>query len=126
VEEHWKGKNVDLSQLAQQILLFFTKKGFTTSLHKKADDKYIVIATPQPSHGIAENIEVCISGKSDDFSIKFKAGSHSQAYVRYGPLLNLVGLGFLVLKGLRSLEKIEKIEKQFWIFVDGAIWQLTD
>lgn len=125
MEDRWKGKKVNLSRLSEQILYFFTKKNFTASLQKKKDT-HIVVATPQPFHGIAENIEVYIEGRPDDFSIKFAAGSHSRAYVRYGSLLNLVGFGFFVMKGLRSLEEIEKLEKNFWIYVDETIWQLSD
>ena len=124
MEDRWRGKNIDLSTLSERIVYFFTRKEFTASLHKRGQE-YVIVATPQPFHGIAENIEVYISGTPDDFLVKFDAGSHSQAYVRYGTLLSLIGLGLFVSKGLRSLEQIEKLEKEFWIYVDETIWHLA-
>lgn len=125
VEEHWKGKNVDLPSLSDCIVRFFAERGFSTSLQKK-DNEYLVVAAPQSFHDIAEKIRIHVLGSPDDFSVKLVAGSHSRALVRYGTFFSLVGTGFLVPKGLKSIEEIEKLEKEFRIYVDNTVWQLTN
>jgi hypothetical protein len=123
VKSRYKGKNVDLSLLSERVVKFFIEKEFTTSLRKEKE-KYVIVATPQMFHGIAENINVEVSGGADDFTVTFDAGSHSRGFVILGNILALFGAGFFVLKGIKSLEEIEKLEKTFWAYVDETIWQL--
>jgi hypothetical protein len=124
VEDHWKGKNVDLSVLAERVTQFFSEKQFGTNAHK-GKEGCVVTAFPKSFHEISEEISVHILGSSDDFSVKFIAGSHSRNLVRYGTFLSLFGAGFLVTRGLKSLEEIEKLEKKFWVYVDETIGQLA-
>lgn len=125
MEDRWKNKNVDLSLLSDCIAQFFKEKNFAVFV-RKSKRKYRIIATPRPFHKIAENINVNISGRPDDFLVKFIAGSHSRALVRHGALAALFGGGYLALKGFKSQEALEKLEKEYWIYVDKEIWQLTD
>ena len=124
VEDQYKGKNVNLAILSERIVRFFTEREFTASLHKKGKD-YVVVATPKFYHGIAENINVYVSGSPDDFSVKFESGSHSRALVRLGNLLALLGGGFLALKGLKSQDELEELENDFWKYVDETVWHLS-
>lgn len=125
MEDHWQGKNVDLSLLSERVTQFFSEKQFATTTRRRKEG-CVVTAFPKSFHGIAEEISVHVLGRSDDFSVKFIGGSHSRNLVRYGTILSLFGGGFLVSKGLRSLEEIEKLEKKFWVYLDETIWQLAD
>jgi hypothetical protein len=125
VEDQWQGKNVDLSLLSEKVTQFFNEKQFATTTHI-GKDGCVVTAFPRSFHGISEEINVHILGSPDDFSVKFVAGSHSRNLVRYGTILSLFGGGFLVPRGLKSLEEIEKLEKKFWVYLDETIWQLAD
>ncbi len=125
MRDSWKGKNVNLSVLSERIACFFESKKFATSLQRK-NSEFIIVAAPQSFHGISEKIIVSISGNPDDFSINFIGGSRSRSLILHGSFLSLIGGGFFVLKGLKSLEEIEKLEEQFWIYVDQLIWYLTN
>lgn len=124
MKSRYKGKNVDLSLLSERMVQFFNEREFTTSLRKEGE-KHVIIATPKFFHRIAENITVEVAGRADDFTVIFDAGSHSRAYVILGNILTLLGGGFFVLKGIKSLEEIEKLERAFWVYVDETIWQLA-
>jgi len=125
MKDQFKDKKVNLSLLSNSIVQFFNEKDFATSLHESGEGCRI-IAAPKSFHKIAENIIAYVSGRPNDFSIKFVAGSHSRALVRYGTFLTFLGGGFLVSKGLKSQEEIEKLEKEFWVYIDKKIWQLAD
>jgi hypothetical protein len=125
VEDHWQGKNVDLSMLSERVRQFFSEKQFATTTHRNKEG-YVVTAFPKSFHGISEEIDVHILGSPNDFSVKFIAGSRSRNLIRYGTLLSIFGGGFLASKGLKSVEEIEKLEKKFWNYLDERVWQLSD
>ncbi len=120
MEDDFRDKNVSLTALTDRIVSFFKEKGLDAEIRGK-EGKLVVVAIPKPVHEIAEKIEVDVEGQPMDFAVKFIAGFHSRSLVRYGTFASLFGGGFLVPKGLKSLENIEKLEKDFWIFVDEAI-----
>jgi hypothetical protein len=124
LKEKWINDNVDLSVLSQNIAEFFQEMKFLVSL-KEDRNGFTVVASPRNIHGIAENITVKVSGSPNDFSVEFVAGSRSNSLVRIGSLLSLIGGGFLVIKGLDSLEKLEALEKNFWIYVHRAVAELA-
>lgn len=124
MKSRYRGKNVNLPLLSERIVHFFDERKFTTSLRKEGE-KHVIIATPQFYHKIAENVTVEVVGGADDFTVIFDGGSHSRAYVRLGNVLALLGGGFYVLKGMKSLEEIEKLERAFWVYVDKTVWQLA-
>ena len=123
MQDHWQGKNVDLSLLSERVTQFFREQQFATTAREEKEG-CIVIAFPKSFHEISEEINVHILGTPEDFSVKFIAGSHSRGLVRYGNLFSLFGAGFLASRGLKSLEEIEKVEKKFWVYVDETIGQL--
>jgi len=124
LKEKWINDNVDLSVLSRNIAEFFGERKFSISL-KEDRNGFTVVASPRNIHGIAENITVKISGSPNDFSVEFVAGSRSNSLVRIGSFLSLIGGGFLVSKGLDSLEKLEVLEKHFWIYVHRAVAELA-
>lgn len=124
MEDRWTNKNVVLSTLSDAIVRFFVERGFATSL-ENSEEEYRIVAKPKPTFNILEDINVYVSGRPNDFKVKFDAGSNSSAFVRLGTLTTIFGGGRLTLKGLKSIEVLEKLEKQFWIYVDRKIWSLA-
>jgi hypothetical protein len=125
VEDQYKDKNIDLLLLSKRISRFFNEIGFKVSMQKK-EGGCVIFATPEPSHGITDKIEVDIHGGPDDFSVRFSSGSRSNDLVRYGRWASLIIGGYFLLKGLRSQEEIEKLEKKFWVYVDETVWYLSE
>jgi len=110
--------------LRERIVRFYDELNFVTSV-RETEEKHIVTAMPKPFHGIGERIEVSISGKPNDFSVRFDAGSRSRILVQFGSFATLLSGGYFVLKGLRSQEELEKLERRFWIYVDETVWYLS-
>jgi len=123
MKDSWRGKNIDLLQLGNRILQFFISKGFKVVLKTKGD-KQIITVFPQQLNGILDKISVIISGKPEDFTIEFVPGSLSRSLLLHIPFLSLFFGGYLLKKGLESLEKIDALEKEFWRYVDETIWFL--
>jgi hypothetical protein len=125
MEDHWKGRNVNLSILTDSIHQFFVENRYVSSINKSNGEHEIVVH-PKTFHDIVEDISVKIDGQPNDFSIKFITSSRSRSFVVLGALATMFGAGFLTLKGLKSREALEKLQKVFWIYVDKKIWELTD
>ncbi len=125
LEDRWVNKKVDLVKLRGYLVQFFKERKFAI-LEEDKDGKYRIIATPNQSHSIAESINVYIDGQPDDFKVRFDAGSHSSELVRLGILTSVFGGGMITLKGLKSQEALEKLEKEFWHYVDRAVWSIAD
>ena len=125
MKAHWKDKNINLSIFTNSIRQFFVEKKYASSINR-SNEEYQIVVYPTVFHGIVEEISVNIKGHPNDFSVKFIAGSRSRSFVILGPLATIFGGGFLTLKGLKSQEVLEKLEKEFWVYVDKKIWELTD
>jgi len=125
MEDQWVNKNVDLSVLNSRLVQFFEKRNFVTS-QESSEWKYHIVAGPRRFHDILEEIHVHVSGQPDNFRVRFDAGSHSSGLVRLGILTTIFGGGRLTLKGLKSQEALEKLEREFWIYLDRAIWSLAN
>jgi len=124
MEDRWKGKNVNLSILTDSIRQFFVEKRHISSINK-SNGQYRIVVHPKAFYDI-EDISVNIDGQPNDFSVKFVTSSRSRSFVIFGALATIFGGGFLTLKGLKSREALEKLEKEFWVYVDEKIWELTD
>lgn len=125
MEDRWKGKNVNLSILTDSIRQFFVEKRHISSINK-SNGQYRIVVHPKAFYDIVEDISVNIDGQPNDFSVKFVTSSRSRSFVILGALATIFGGGFLTLKGLKSREALEKLEKEFWVYVDEKIWELTD
>jgi len=112
MEVQWKDRNVQLSTLADFICQFFSERNFTVPV-RNSNANYLVVAKPKRSHEIAENVRVSVSGKPNDSTVRFIAGPHSRALVRFGALTAFFGGGSLSLKGLKPQEALEKLSENF-------------
>jgi len=125
MEDQWVNKNVDLSVLNNRLVQFFEKRSFVAS-QESSEEKFHIVARPRRFHDVLEEIHVHVTGQPDNFKVRFDAGSHSSELVRFGILTTVFGGGRLTLKGLKSQEALEKLEREFWIYLDRAIWSLAN
>ncbi len=125
MEDTWIDKDVDLSALTYCIVEFFRKKNFGI-FNEGSGETHTIVATPNKSHGIVEEIIVHVTGKPSDFTVKFEAGSRSSELVRLGIFTSTFGGGMFTLKGLKSQEALERLESEFWNYVDRVVWSLAD
>jgi len=125
MEVQWKNRNIQLPMLVDVICRFFTERSFAVSSNDSGG-KYLVVATPKRFHQIAENIRVSVTGRPDDFTVDFNAGSHSRHLVMFGTLTSFLGGGSFSLKGLKSREALEKLEPEFWTCLTEKVSQLED
>lgn len=115
--------NVDLSKLSEYVQDFFSKEGFLVRV-AKLNDEYRLVAKPKAYHKIIENIYINIVGSSNDFVVRFEAGSKSHIFTLLGSLMSFLGGGFFAVKGFKSEEALDKLEREFRVFIAEKVWQL--
>lgn len=123
LEIRWKDMNVDLSKLSEYVQDFFRKEGFLVRV-AKLNDGYQLVVEPRIYHKIIENIYINIVGSSNDFVVRFKAGSKSHSFTLWGNLMSFLGGGFFAVKGFKSGEALDKLEREFRVFIAEKVWQL--
>ena len=120
MEKQYRDRHVDLGLLAEWIERFFVRGEFRVSKDVEKDG-YRITAKPTYVHDMVDRIVVTVSGSSNDFTLAFYSGSHSEALKRFGQLAQLFGTGVLFLRGIKSDEAIEKVERAFWKQVEEKI-----
>ena len=120
----WLKKSYDLNCLADAVEFFFREKGFKITKHQEEAGKILITVYPKPGTDILGRIKVILSSSSDQLSIEFTYSSLSRVLRLFGTLASYFGMGYLVLKGLKSEEEIERIEKEFWIYISRIIHAL--
>jgi hypothetical protein len=75
--------------------------------------------------GLEEPISVRISGDPSDFTVDLKASELTARPIRTGLLTKSLGGGYFLLKTLKLQEELEKLEKEFWIYVEDKVAELT-
>ncbi|MEM2146419.1 MAG: hypothetical protein QW279_13740, partial [Candidatus Jordarchaeaceae archaeon] len=70
-------------------------------------------------------VSVKILGKPNDFSVEISACNEMPNALSLFPLLEKLGLGFLILKKVRSEELLNKLESEFWVFLNNIIEKLS-
>jgi len=125
MENHYIGRNINLSLLSKWIEHFFKKKNFRT-ITEKETKRIKIIARPTYIHEIIEEITVSISGDPNNFTLKFVTGNRSNFFVKFGRLTTLFGGGIMFLRGVKSQEVEEKLERNFWVYVEEKIDFLTN
>jgi hypothetical protein len=122
MQSRWIRKNIDLKLLCEILERFFEDKGFLTNMQCSSDeDEYKIIAVPKSVHNLREHVEVIVRGEPNDFLVVFEAGRRSRSFVKLGWLTSSLGGGWLLSRGLKSLEVLQKIEEDFWRFLDEKI-----
>jgi hypothetical protein len=109
--------------LAEWIVRFFRTRSFRT-LTEQTGRRYKIVVIPSHEHDIREDVKVHVHGESDNFSVRFVAGTRSETFVKLGRLTSLLGGGVLFKWGWDSLDALEKLEREFWKYVGEKVDQL--
>lgn len=125
MQRRWAEKNVDLNQLCAHIEDFFRNKGFATK-KIEATEEHTVLWAPQHAKNMDKTMKVHIFGEPNDFVVEFLADKNARRYIWLGMLTKSIGGGYLVRQGSRLQEVLGKIEREFWVYMEDKIAQLTD
>jgi len=121
----WTEKSVDLGSLSNYIDDFFKSRGFSTKRNESGNERAILLRPKYSAIKLEAPINVRITGNSDDFTIDIKASELTTRSIRVGMLTKSIGGGYFLLKGLKMQEELEKLEKEFWIYIENKVTQLT-
>ena len=127
MQKNWKEKNVDLEFLITNIGDFFKVNDFE-AVRGESSTGYQIFAEDSPHFRIRGYVSVTVEGKPDDFTIEFKLCTEKKERTLPSSIFlesMLVG-GFFLLKRLKSEEAWVKLEKEFWIYVDNVVLQLSN
>jgi hypothetical protein len=124
MQKQWVGKNVDLKLLSECIEDFFKDKGFRTRIDESAG-KYTISWAPQRVRNMRGAMSASVLGNSNDFIVEIVASERTRGSIRLGMLTAAFGGGYLALRGLKAKEILEKIEKEFWIYIEEKVANLT-
>jgi hypothetical protein len=124
MQKRWTEKNVDLNKLAGYTEDFFKDKGFVTEKYESMEEHTILWAPPRDKK-MSNATKVRIFGNPNDFVIEITASERSRRSIWLGLLTKSIGGGYLVLQDLKLREALEKIEKEFWVFIEDKIANLT-
>jgi len=125
MQKRWTGKSVDLDLLYHCVDDFFTNQKLLTEKSESSGERTLILRSKHAARKFGEPISLRITGNSDDFTVDLKASELAARTVRAGMLTKSLGGGYLLLKGLKLQEELEKLEKEFWIYVEDKVAQLT-
>ena len=124
MQRRWTGRSVDLDLLSDCVEDFFKDRSLATRRTDSADER-VILSQSERAVKAGKLISVKISGNSDDFKIEVKASELTDRSVRLGMLTKPIGGGYFLLKSLKLRDRLEKLEKEFWIYVEDKVAQLT-
>jgi hypothetical protein len=123
MKQQWKNRNVDLFSLMGYIRHFFEEKQLKVVEKKLKDGLCIeVFSLDENPPG---RLCVKILGTPNNFIIEILAGGEMPNILSLFPLLERLGLGFLILQKIRSEELLNKLEPEFWAFINIIIERLS-
>ena len=124
MQKQWVGKNVDLKLLSECIEDFFEDKGFKTRKDESAG-KYTILWTSQRARDMRHSMTASVFGDPNDFVVEIIASERTRGSIRLGMLTAGFGGGYFALRGLRAKEAIEKLEREFWVYIEEKVANLT-
>jgi hypothetical protein len=127
MQKNWKEKNIDLVLLTTRIGDFFKAKDFQ-AIKGEIPTGYQILAEDSPYFKINGYITVTVEGASNDFVVKFDLCTKDKNR-GISPSMFLESMfigGYFILKRLKSDEALLKLEKEFWIYAENAVLQLSN
>jgi hypothetical protein len=120
MHKEWRGLNVDLSNLTNEVIQFFESRKFNNVTALRTEKGYEVIAGDSKHYKMESDVSVTIEGKADNFSINLTSCSGNKKTAPSSnsmglPLMlaSMFGAGYFLLKGFRSEEAMLKLERDF-------------
>jgi len=124
MQRQWIGKNVDLKLLSECIENFFKDKGFKTRKDESAG-KYTILWTSQRVRKMRDAMTASVLGDSNDFVVEIIASERTRGSIRLGMLTSAFGGGYLAVRGLKAKEALERLEREFWVYMEEKVANLT-
>lgn len=124
MREQWVGKNIDLALLSERIEGFLSNKAFKIRKEVSADG-YAISTNPRVQENLG-GVIVYIRGRSSDFVVEFATGKPGPSSAMLNFLMTMLGGGQLVLRNLKMQEAMEKLEREFWVYLEKTVDELTD
>lgn len=125
MQKKWTGKGIDLDSLSGFVEEFFKSRQFRAKRTKSASESTITVLPKHSTMGLEEPISARIFGDPNDFTVDLKASELTARPIRTGLLTKSLGGGYFLLKTFRLQEELEKLEKEFWIYVEDKVAELT-
>lgn len=125
MQRRWTGKNVDLDSLSTSLEDFLKSRQVVTQKSESAGERKILLQPNYSTIKLKEPVSVRIAGEPDDFIVDLRASELVTRQVRIGMLTKPIGGGHYLLRSLKLQEELEKLEKEFWIFVEDKVAQLS-
>jgi hypothetical protein len=124
-ERKWTMNNVDLDKFTLKIGDFFGERDFEV-VRDTLSTGYRILSGNSSRFRLMGYVSVTIEGKPDDFTVKLELINKKGQYSKYsGLLLSLFGGGILVRREAESEEAWIKLQKEFWLYVDNLVANLT-
>jgi hypothetical protein len=129
VKDQWKGSNIDLTQLADNISQFFTERQFETKLKKSRQD-YEIEAKTEKVLNAQLKIYVSVYGEPNNLTVEFTTdkktkGAFSPSMI-IAYLMQAFGGGAIFRGEVKLQEAVDKLESTFWHHVDEQVALLTN
>ncbi|MEM3459530.1 MAG: hypothetical protein QXN36_01880 [Candidatus Bathyarchaeia archaeon] len=127
MQKSWTDRNVNLELLVDQIGEFFKEKDFN-AVKGTTDKGYQIFADDSKYYKIDGYVSVSIEGKPEKFSITFELckEEHKRKLPASIMLVTMFGGGYFLRKQLKSDEEWLKLKRDFWIYVDKTVSNLTN
>jgi hypothetical protein len=125
MQRRWTGRNVDLNLLSASLEDFLKSRQVVTQKLESAGEHMILLQSKYSTVKLKEPVSVRIAGEPDDFIVDLKASELVTRSIRIGMLTKPIGGGYYLLRSLKLQEELEKLEKEFWIFVEDKVAQLS-
>jgi hypothetical protein len=125
MQKKWPKRNVDLKLLADRIGGFFKDKHFE-AMSGETEEGYQIFAEGSPSYELAGYVEVTIREVKDDLSIVLSGTAAKRDDRLASRLTTFFAGGYFFLRSMRFYEEWLRFEKDFWIYADRVIENLSD
>ncbi len=116
----WVEKNVNIDLLVQAVTGFFEKRNFKIVVESKEDEVRRLVAILKHS---SRTVTVTVQGSSDKFSVEGVFVSEKMPHETFP---SMFGGGGLLLNELRWRESMIELEKEFGVFLEHTVIELTN
>jgi len=125
MKTRWIGKNVNFGALSERVKSFLSKKGFSRLGMEETNGNYVIfLGLLMNGRGVRRQLAIKIIGEPNDFEVEFLLSRRGWASKIVG-LASLIGVGGLVLRRMKSEEILEALERDFWIYMDEAVEEIS-
>jgi hypothetical protein len=127
MRKNWKEKHVDLAMLTAYLGDFFKTKDFE-AIKGDIPTGYQILASDSPYFKVDGCASVKIEGASNDFTVNLElcTNKKKRSFPHSVMLESMFFGGYLTLRRLKSEEAWLKLEKEFWIYTENAVLQLSN